>query len=178
MQTPSFERLTAQWPDLAIVQAKRIESVASARAWLQGLDVDDQPLLRSPLTVFRDREATPLDGALWACAVLRHVGHPPRLLVLLGPDGLHAAALVETAQGWQAVVHHRDPQVQLQDESFGDATALASALAARLDGGDGSSVQWCVLALEAYDAYDWMGDDNQVGEVLAAVEAALIGASG
>jgi hypothetical protein len=59
---------------------------------------------RSPLTVMRERGAHCFDGALFAAAALRRLGHPPLILDLLpGDDDDHILALFKVEDAWGAV---------------------------------------------------------------------------
>ncbi len=165
---PPFHRLIAQWPDAAIELVQRWQTPAQVRDYLFALGVDTSPVLRSPLAVLRDRLATPLDGALLACAALRAQGHPPQLALAFGDeDGLVAAALFQHEGGWCLLQHDGRPA-----EDFAVYPSVEQALRA-LSGGMAGEVRQAVVPLQPLDAQDWMGDDGQLGGLLAVLELAL-----
>jgi hypothetical protein len=165
---PPFARLIAQWPDAAIELVERWQTPAEIASYLEELGVDDAATLRSPLTVLRDRLATPLDGALLACAALRAQGHPPRLAVAWSDDeGLLAGALFARDGGWALLQHRTSPANGLQ--VFVSISEALVSMAGDLAGDARSAV----VELQALDAQDWMGDDAQLGGLLAAIESAL-----
>ncbi|MBI5610219.1 MAG: hypothetical protein HY902_15185 [Deltaproteobacteria bacterium] len=167
-EQPPFHRLIAQWPDAAIDLVLQWQTPDQIQAYLAALGVDTSPVLRSPLAVLRDRQATPLDGALLACAALRAQGHPPQLAVAFGDDdGLVAAALFQQGPGWSLLQHDGRPTGAFALYPSPDAAlqALASGLA--------GEVRQAIVPLQPLDAQDWMGDDGQLGGLLAAIESAL-----
>lgn len=165
-----IDRLIAQWPDPAIALLKRWASPQDVYDFLLEIEVDDAPVIRSPLTVLRDRLASPLDGALFACAALRAQGHPPRLLVLFSPtQGLCAAALWREGGHVCAMTH--EPSRRRWRAGCADEQQAGDVLEAELT--DGSAIARTIIDLQTMDAQDWMGDDGQLAGLLAAIEAGL-----
>ena len=97
-----FDALTSQWPDAAIAQLRELATPAQIQAWLDQFPVREQGWLRSPLSVMRDRQIGVLDGALWAAAALRRLGHPPVVAVWAGSEELQAAAWAPQVQVYRA----------------------------------------------------------------------------
>ncbi len=167
---PDYTALTSQWPDAALAQMEQLQTPAEIQAWLGQFPVDEQSWLRSPLTVMRDRRASVLDGALWAAAALRRLGHPPVLLVWAAEKELFAAAPFRDDRGWAYIAHH--PQLQLPAERCGDQAALLAAVAQQLGGGP---VATTAIDLTQWDARDWMTDDQQLMAMLAELDERLAG---
>jgi hypothetical protein len=166
---PNYTALTSQWPDAALAQMEQLETPAAIQTWLSQFAVDEQSWLRSPLTVMRDRRASVLDGALWAAAALRRLGHPP-LLVWAAESELFAAAVFRDERGWAWIAHHTDSQFRLGDLGLADLAALTDAMSSRLGGGE---VATTAIDLADWDARDWMTDDQQLVGLLAELDDRL-----
>ncbi len=59
---------------------RELDSPAKIHCFLDSLSYSADPIYRSPLSVLRDRKAHCFDGALFAAAALRLLGHPPRIV--------------------------------------------------------------------------------------------------
>jgi len=75
------------------------------QAFLDTLAYSSEDRYRCPLTVVRDRTAHCYDGAIFAAAMLRRLGHPARLLDLLpnDRDDDHLLALFQVDRHWGAL---------------------------------------------------------------------------
>ena len=73
--TPTERRLVASLSNPARIQAFLDETPYSA-----------EPVYRCPLSVLRDHKAHCFDGAVFAAAMLRRLGHPPLIVDLLPND--------------------------------------------------------------------------------------------
>lgn len=77
---------------------------AKIQAFLDDTPYSVEDRYRSPRTVLRERFAHCFDGALFAAAALRRLGHPPLILDLLpGDDDDHLLALFKVENCWGAV---------------------------------------------------------------------------
>ncbi len=73
-----------------------LDTPARIQAFLDAMPYSPENANRCPLSVLRDRTAHCLDGALFAAAALRRIGHPPVLIDLLpepGTDDDHVLAI-------------------------------------------------------------------------------------
>ena len=72
-----------------------LTSPASIQAFLDATPYSDEDRYRCPLSVLRDRKAHCFDGAVFAAAMLRRLGHPPLIVDLLpnARDDDHMLAL-------------------------------------------------------------------------------------
>ena len=75
--------------------ARELKTPAAIQAYLDATPYSDEECYRSPLSVVRDRKAHCFDGAVFAAAMLRRLGHPPLLVDLLpnARDDDHMLAL-------------------------------------------------------------------------------------
>jgi hypothetical protein len=78
---------------------------AGIQAFLDSIPYSTDEFYRCPLRVMRDRTAHCFDGAVFAAAALRRIGHPPLILDLLsnGRDDEHLLALFKDHGYWGAV---------------------------------------------------------------------------
>ena len=75
------------------------------QAFLDTLAYSTQDRYRCPLTVLRDRTAHCYDGAIFAAALLKRLGHPARVLDMLpnDRDDDHLLALFQVDRHWGAL---------------------------------------------------------------------------
>ena len=75
------------------------------QAFLDTLAYSTQDRYRCPLTVLRDRTAHCYDGAIFAAALLKRLGHPARVLDMLpnDRDDDHLLALFQVDHHWGAL---------------------------------------------------------------------------
>jgi len=79
---------------------------AKIQAFLDGIPYSPENVDRSPLEVLQDRKAHCMDGALFAAAALRRLGHPPLVVDMVpepGTDDDHMLAVYKRHGYWGAV---------------------------------------------------------------------------
>ena len=67
---------------------RTLDHPARIQAFLDSVPYSAEDRNRSPLEVLRDRQAHCLDGALFAAAMLRRLGHPPVVLDMFPDPGM------------------------------------------------------------------------------------------
>lgn len=96
----------------------RLKSPGEIQTFLDGLAYSTDDFLRSPRQVLADRRAHCADGAAFAAAALRRLGHRPRVVELVanGRDEHHLLAVFQVGGLWGAVsksnfvgLRYRDP---------------------------------------------------------------------
>jgi hypothetical protein len=82
-----------------------LKTAAKIQAFLDDLEYSTEEIYRCPLRVLRERVAHCYDGALFAAAMLRRIGHPPLILEMLPNtrDDDHLLALFKKEMHWGAV---------------------------------------------------------------------------
>jgi hypothetical protein len=83
-----------------------LASPSAIQGFLDSILYSADPFYRCPRRVIEDRRAHCFDGALFAAAALRRLGHPPRILEMLpepGHDDSHILALFKEDGAWGAV---------------------------------------------------------------------------
>jgi hypothetical protein len=94
-----------------------LDSPHRVQRFLDRLDYDDRPGTRSPLWTAREEAANCFEGALFAAAALRALGHRPLLVDLVGRnDDDHVIAVFKRRGHWGAlaksnfaVLRYREP---------------------------------------------------------------------
>jgi hypothetical protein len=84
----------------------QLNSPAAIQIFLDQTPYSPEDANRSPVSVVRDGVAHCLDGALFAAAALRRIGHPPLIVDLLpdpGVDDDHVLAIYKCDGYWGAV---------------------------------------------------------------------------
>ncbi len=81
-----------------------LDSPYRIQRFLDRLDYDDRPGTRSPLWTAREEKANCFEGALFAAAALRALGHRPLIVDLVGKnDDDHVIAVFKRRGHWGAV---------------------------------------------------------------------------
>ncbi|MBK6899621.1 MAG: hypothetical protein IPH09_10245 [bacterium] len=95
--------------------------------FLDGCAYSSDPFYRCPLRVLRERRAHCFDGALFAAAALRRLGHPPRILDLLsdGRDDEHLLALFKADGRWGAVAQSNFSGLRYREPVYASVRELA-----------------------------------------------------
>ncbi|MBN1889567.1 MAG: hypothetical protein JW850_16345 [Thermoflexales bacterium] len=81
-----------------------LDSPLHIQAFLDGIPYNTDPIYLCPPRVLRERRAHCFDGALFAAAALRRLGHPPLVVELVAVrDDVHMLALYKRWGCWGAV---------------------------------------------------------------------------
>jgi hypothetical protein len=93
---------------LTKTESRRISGLTSPvkiQAFLDGIEYSEEVRYRCPLTVLRDMKGHCFDGAVFAAAMLRRIGHLPLILDIIPNDNDddHILALYKVNGHWGAV---------------------------------------------------------------------------
>lgn len=92
------------WSKAEIRLFERLSSPALIQRYLNGLAYDSDDEARSPRWVIREKKAHCFEGALFAAAALRRLGHPPLLVDIRSRnDDDHVLAVFKERGHWGAV---------------------------------------------------------------------------
>ena len=153
---------------------ERLTTPAAIQAFLDRLPYSADPIYRCPRTVLRDRKAHCFDGALFAAAALRRLGHPPRILDLFAEnDDDHLLALFQVGGLWGAVaksnfvgLRYREPihrtLRELVMSYFEDYYNAAGQKTLRF--------YTAPLDLRRFDRLGWMTDDAPLEAIAQATD--------
>jgi hypothetical protein len=83
----------------------QLTSPLKIQSFLDTIEYSDEVRYRCPLTVVRDMKGHCFDGAVFAAAMLRRIGHPPMILDIIPNDNDddHILALYKIDGHWGAV---------------------------------------------------------------------------
>jgi hypothetical protein len=157
------------------------------RALFQGLDSPDRiqryldetpyssdPVYRSPRSVIRDRKAHCFDGALFAAAALRRIGHPPVIVDLLPHnDDDHILALFRRHDRIGAVAKSNFVGLRYREPVYRTVRELAlSYFESYYNVNREKTLRGYAspLDLTRLDRFDWMTSDENLVEVEKALE--------
>ncbi len=148
----------------------RLDSPAAVQRFLDTLPYSTDDFYRSPRRVLRDRTAHCFDGAVFAAAALRRIGHPPRILDLFadGRDDEHLLALFQVEGCWGAVAKSNFVGLRYREPVYRSLRELAMsyfefyynvAREKTLRGYTGP------LALTGFDRLHWTENDAAMEEI-------------
>ncbi len=158
----AFERMLA---DTERGTINGLTSPASIQAFLDDIAYSTDDFYRCPLRVLRERTAHCFDGAVFAAAALRRLGHPPLILDLLsnGRDDEHLLALFKVDGHWGAVAKSNFVGLRFREPVYRSLRELAMSYFEQyynierektLRGYTGP------LNLNRFDRFDWMTRDE------------------
>jgi hypothetical protein len=109
------QSLSAQERDLIA----GLDSPVKIQAFLDELPYSADPFYRCPLRVLRDRVAHCYDGAVFAAALLRRLGHLPRIVNLFAErDDEHLLAVYKQARAYGAVAQSNFVGLRLREPVY------------------------------------------------------------
>jgi hypothetical protein len=164
------------WTAAEQVLFKRLGAPLKIQAWLNSIRYDPEPGTRSPRWVIRERKANCFEGAIFAAAALRALGHPPLLVDMRSHnDDDHVLAVFRQNGGWGCiaksnftVLRFREPVYRTVRElmlsffdvyfnSIGEKTLRAYSVP---------------FDLSRFDAMSWMTTDEDISDIGDALDNA------
>lgn len=149
---------------------ERLRSPAAIQAFLDRLPYSADPIYRCPRAVLRDRKAHCFDGALFAAAALRRLGHPPRILDLFAEDDDdHLLALFQVGGHWGALAKSNFVGLRYREPIHRTLRELALSYFEDYYNSAGRRTlrsYTAPLDLRRYDHLGWMTDDEPL-EIIA-----------
>ena len=96
-----------------------MRSPAHIQRFLDELDYDENAGIASPREVLRSGKAQCVSGVLFACAALRELGHPPRLMYIdaVADDG-HCIAVYEHGGLWGGIAKSNFTGLRARDPIY------------------------------------------------------------
>jgi hypothetical protein len=149
-------------------------SEGEIQAFLDRTEYSADPFYRCPARVLRDRKAHCVDGALFAAAALRRLGHPPLILELTAVrDDDHYVAVFRKEGLLGAIgksnfvgLRYREPIHRTPRE-----LALSYFEAYYNTAGEKTLRGFsCLVDLSRFDAFEWMTRDERIEEMTLRIE--------
>lgn len=148
---------------------RTLTSPTRIQAFLDGVPYSGEERYRSPLTFLRDRTGHCFDGALFAAAALRRLGHPPRIVDLLpGDDDDHVLAVYRRGAFWGALAKSNFAGLRLREPIYRSLRELVMSYFEdyyNLKGAKTLRGYTRPLDLAAYDRVGWMWSDERLDDI-------------
>ncbi len=147
-----------------------LNTPGAIQAFLDGIAYSDEPIYRCPLRVLRERKGHCFDGALFAAAMLRRLGHPPLILDMIPNerDDDHLLALFKRNGRWGAVAKSNFAGLRYREPVYRTLRELIMSFfeqyfnVAREKTLRGYTVP---LNLKAFDKRNWMTSDEPLDAI-------------
>jgi hypothetical protein len=143
----------------------RLATPGEIQAFLDDIPYSTDPIYRCPLRVLRERVAHCFDGAMFAAAMLRRIGHPPLVMEMTsnGRDDVHLLAIYKREGHWGALAKSNFVGLRFREPVYRTLRELVMSYfelyynLAREKTLRGYTLP---LNLETYDKLDWMTRDE------------------
>ena len=148
---------------------------ARIQAYLDDTPYSAENRYRCPLSVVRDRKAHCFDGAVFAAAMLRRLGHPPLIVDLLpnDRDDDHMLALFRVEGRLGAVAKSNFSGLRYREPIFGSLRELVLSYFEDYfnSAGEKTLRAYTVsLNLARFDRQDWLARDETMDRIAAALD--------
>lgn len=132
--------------------------------FLDGIPYSTDPVYRCPLRVLQDRVAHCFDGALFAAALMRRIGHPPMITDMLpnNRDDDHLLALFRIEEHWGAVAKSNFTGLRYREPIYRSLRELIMSYFEQYYNVAGEKTlrgYTAPLDLTLFDSEDWMISD-------------------
>jgi hypothetical protein len=146
----------------------RLNTPAKIQTFLDELAYSTEGIYRCPLRVLRERVAHCYDGALFAAAMLRRLGHPPLILEMLPNqrDDDHLLALFKRDAHWGAVGKSNFVGLRFREPVYRTLRELVMSYFEQFYNLEREKTlrgYTLPLNLEPFDRHGWMVRDEPLG---------------
>jgi hypothetical protein len=155
---------------------RALTSPFQIQAFLDELPYSADHFNRCPRRVLEDRLANCFDGALFAAAALRRLGHPPLLVNLFpaeGTDDDHVIAIYKRAGCWGTVAKSNCVGIRFRDPIYRSLRELVMSYFEfyfNVYGGKTLRSFTRPLHLEPFDRAGWMWNDAGLEPIIARLD--------
>jgi hypothetical protein len=133
------------------------------QAYLDATPYSAEEVYRSPASVLRDRLAHCFDGAVFAAAALRRLGHPAKILAMLAVrDDDHILALYRRFGRWGAIAQSNFSGLRFREPVYRSLRELVMSyfeLYFNAAGEKSLRAYTAPLDLASFDRLDWTRND-------------------
>jgi hypothetical protein len=99
-----MKKTAIPWTSRELTLLNKLDAPIKIQNYLNGLVYDAVPGTRSPRWVIKERKASCFEGALFAAAALRYIGHPPLLVDMRARnDDDHVLAVFRQNEAWGCI---------------------------------------------------------------------------
>jgi hypothetical protein len=156
-------------------QLATLKTPALIQAYLDDTPYSAEDCYRSPLSVVRDRQAHCFDGAVFAAAMLRRLGHPPLIVDLLpnARDDDHMLALFKIDGHLGALAKSNFSGLRYREPIFRTLRELVLSYFEDYFNSSGEKTLRAYtvsLNLARFDAQHWQTDDATMDRIASALD--------
>jgi len=149
--------------------AAGLDSPVAIQAFLDAISYSAEEVYRSPASVLRDRMGHCFDGALFAAAALRRLGHPPRIVDMIAVrDDDHILAVYKRFGCWGAVAKSNYVGLRFREPIYRSLRELVLSyfeLFYNVAGEKTLRAYTVPLDLSGFDRSDWTTCDLHLEEI-------------
>jgi len=153
-----------------------LNTPAAIQEFLDATQYSVDPIYRSPRQVIRDRQAHCVDGALFAAAALRRLGHRPLIIEMAAVrDDDHLLALFKRDGTWGAVAKSNFSTLRYREPVYRSIRELVMSYFEGYFNVDGEKTMRSYSApidLSRFDALAWTVDSGVADVIIARLERA------
>ena len=140
------------------------------QTFLDDLPYSTEHVYRCPLRVLRERFAHCFDGALFAAATLRRLGHHPLIMEMVpnGRDDDHLVALYQYDRHWGAVAKSNFVGMRFREPVYRNLRELVMSYFEQFYNVEREKTlrrYTQPLNLKVFDRWNWMGSDDALGRI-------------
>jgi hypothetical protein len=140
------------------------------QSFLDSIEYSEEERYRCPLTVLRDRKGHCFDGALFAAAMLRRIGHPPLITDIIPNDNDddHLLALYKVRGHWGAVAKSNYSGLRYREPVYRTLRELILSYFEDFFNAIGEKTMRAYtrpLNLAAFDRLRWMTNDDTLDAI-------------
>jgi hypothetical protein len=144
---------------------------AEIQAFLDELSYSTEHAYRCPLRVLRERIAHCFDGALFAAAALRRLGHPPLIMDMLpnDRDDDHLLALYKSGGHWGAIAKSNFVGLRFREPIYRTLRELVMSYFEQFYNLEREKTlrrYTLPLNLKAFDKWNWMTSDEHLESIV------------
>lgn len=178
-RSPSLHSVTRRplWTKAELALFKRLSSPIKIQRYLNQIAYDPDYATSSPRWVIKERKANCFEGALFAAAALRQLGHPPRLVdVRSWNDDDHVIAVFKERGHWGAVAKSNYTVLRFREPVYRDIRELVISYFDVYFNPIGQKTMRSYsrpLDMAQFDRRDWMTTDEDleyIGDKLDAIK--------
>jgi len=160
-------------------EARRMEALATPAAiqtFLDSIEYSEEERYRCPLTVLRERKGHCFDGALFAAAMLRRIGHPPLIVDIIPNDNDddHLLAIYSVRGHWGAVAKSNYSGLRYREPVYRTLRELVMSYFDDFFNALGEKTMRAYtrpLNLKTFDSLHWMTIDDNLDAIGVRLDA-------
>jgi hypothetical protein len=156
----------------------RLTTPAKVQGFLDGVTYSSEEIYRCPLRVLRERIGHCFDGAVFAAAMLEHLGYPPLILELVpnARDDDHLLAVFRQDGCWGAVAQSNFTGLRYREPVFRSLRELVMSYFEQFYNTDGEKTlrgYTQPINLKSLDSRLWITRDAAMREIAGSLDRAV-----